>query len=692
MDILQKAIQDGSFLLDVEAHSIASVLRETLDHVVDRGLLSTEARKEVESALLARELLTSSAIGNAVAVPHAYLNALDEPLIIFVRSARPINLGAPDGIPTRFFFVLLGPEGATVQHLDTLATIARLVSDDEFRYDAGLARTQQDLLTALNRFQARTAPVPPEAPAEAPEGLVYTGRLCGGLLDDVHRRWSVYASDFRDGLNAKSLGATLFLFFACLAPAVTFGGIMGAQTEGNIGVVEMLVASAACGIVYAMLAGQPLIILGGVGPLLVFTAILYRLCANLELYANQEIPFLAAYAWVGIWTALILLLLAVTDASYLMRYFTRFTDEIFSVLMALIFIYEAVRAIITIFRKSFANESINHDVAFLSLILAIGTFYVAITLSHFRRSKYLLPWMREFLADFGPMIALAAMTLVAWLLSDKVPTSTLQAPDTLQTTTDRAWFVDLFAAPLWVRFAAIIPALLAALLVYLVQNITGRVINSPDNKLRKGPAYHLDLAVVGGLIGVCSLFGLPWLVAATVRSLAHVRGLAATEEVISQGGETRERITHVQENRVTGLVIHLLIAVSLLALPALRIVPMSVLYGIFLFMGVVSLAGNQFMERMTLWFMDPALYPRTHYIRQAPVRVIHQFTLLQLVCLGILCATTFSPYESLRLSFPLFIALLVPVRFLTNRIFSANDLEALDAEAIPREEETHWSA
>ena len=138
--------------------------------------------------------------------------------------------------------------------------------------------------------------------------------------------------------------------------------------------------------------------------------------------------------------------------------------------------------------------------------------------------------------------------------------------------------------------------------------------------------------------------------------------------------------------------IHLLIALSLLLLPALKVIPMPVLYGIFLFMGVVSLVGNQFFERMTLWLMDRDLYPRTHYIRQVPVPVIHKFTLLQLACVSVLCAVTLSPFESLRLSFPVFIALLVPVRFLASRMFDAEHLLSLDAEETPHEEETHWSA
>ena len=74
--------------------------------------------------------------------------------------------------------------------------------------------------------------------------------------------------------------------------------------------------------------------------------------------------------------------------------------------------------------------------------------------------------------------------------------------------------------------------MLVTVLVFLDQNITARLVNSPDNNLQKGESYHLDLGVVGLLVGACSVFGLPWLVAATVRSLNHVRSLATTEEVV----------------------------------------------------------------------------------------------------------------------------------------------------------------
>jgi predicted small integral membrane protein len=278
------------------------------------------------------------------------------------------------------------------------------------------------------------------------------------------------------------------------------------------------------------------------------------------------------------------------------------------------------------------------------------------------------------------------MMLFAHLFSS-IRMETLTVPHQFGTTTGRPWFVSLLDAPRWTWFATAGPAFLVTVLVYMDQNITARIVNSRDNRLQKGPAYHLDMLVVGILIGICSIFGLPWLVAATVRSLSHLRSLATVEEVAQPGGETRLEIIHVREQRMTGLLIHVLIAASLLLLPWLQRVPQAVLYGIFLFMGIVSITGNQFFERVLLWPMDPALYPRTHYIRKVPRRTIHLFTLLQVTSLGLLWVLKVSPVGIL---FPLFIALLVPVRLLAARFFKSEDLAALDAESIPKEEEAEW--
>ena len=680
MSSLGQSIEQNLVELDLDANDFPSILQAAVNLAVEKGKILPEHAEQAVLALERREVEGATAIGHAVAVPHAYLDCFQEQVILFLRLIRPLNLGAPDGISTRFVFVLLGPQASAEKHIDALTDVARLMSDDQFRYEAAIAKDTADLTAALESYSQRTVRQSEPVDASREDPFIYTGKFCGGIVNDVKRRWPHYGSDFRDGLNSKTVSSILFLFFACLAPVVTFGGVMAIATDNHIGAIEMIVASSVCGVIYAIFSGQPLIFLGGTGPLLVFIASLYRICDDFD------IPFLPAYAWVGGWTMLLVLAMAAADAGCLMRYFTRFTDEIFSALISAIFIYEAMKSLGYLFKDLDAIGE--HATALLSLLLALGTFTVAMALSRFRRSPYLLPKIREFFADFGPAIAIGAMAALAFQFH-AVSLDVLPAPEVFGTTAGRPWIVNPWdpALPSWVKFAAIGPALLGAVLVFLDQNITARLVNSPDHQLEKGAAYHYDLGLVGLLVGCCSLFGLPWLVAATVRSINHVRSLATHEEVVA-GGQTRERIIHVQENRVTGLAVHLLIGASLLLLVYLKMIPMAVLYGLFLFMGVVSMAGNQFFERLSLWLHDPSLYPSAHYIRQVPWRTIHKFTAIQLVCLSVLWVVKVSAFG---IMFPLFIAGLVPVRLVMGRLFAQEHLAALDAEEEPEEEETHWA-
>ena len=68
----------------------------------------------------------------------------------------------------------------------------------------------------------------------------------------------------------------------------------------------------------------------------------------------------------------------------------------------------------------------------------------------------------------------------------------------------------------------------------------------------------------------------------------------------------------------------------------LQHVPMPVLYGVFLFMGISSLKGVQFVDRLTLLFMPGKHQPDYHFLRMVELKKVHLFTLIQLSCLVIL--------------------------------------------------------
>ena len=495
-------------------------------------------------------------------------------------------------------------------------------------------------------------------------GLKFTGRLGGGLLADIRRRWPHYSDDFRSGLHPKVVASTLFLFFACLANAIAFGGLTGVVTGGAIGTTEMILATTVGGVCFALFAGQPLTILGGTGPIVVFTGLLYAACQRFSL------PFLAIYAWVGIWSGVLLVILALTDASALMRYFTRFTDEIFASLIAIIFVVEATNSLL---KPLLTGES--EATALLTLLLGLGTFTLARAMRSFQRSRYLWRAAREFVSDFGPAIAIALMTLFA-ISRRGVFLEAPQIPDIFSTTNGRAWTVNLWDVPTWAILAAVGPAIMATILLFLDQNITTRLVNAKANKLTKGAGFHLDLFVVGMITLGLSFFALPWIVAATVHSLNHVKSLAVIKAVEERGGPS-EVIESVRENRISGLLIHLMIGVSIVFLSVIKLIPMAVLFGLFLFMGLATLAGNQLFERVSLWFTDASLYPRARYTASVSPGRVRLFTLIQVLAL---VALWFLKASSIGILFPVLIASLVPIRLALGRFFSPEELEALDSE------------
>ena len=113
---------------------------------------------------------------------------------------------------------------------------------------------------------------------------------------------------------------------------------------------------------------------------------------------------------------------------------------------------------------------------------------------------------------------------------------------------------------------------------------------------------------------------------------------------------------------------------------------MAVLFGLFLYMGLASLNGNQFFDRIMLLFTDPKLFPMTHYTKLVPKKWIHRFTVLQLLCFVVLWLLKASRFGIL---FPLMIAALVPINMLIARYIPGPYMDALVAEESHHDDEKH---
>ncbi|XP_071355528.1 sodium bicarbonate cotransporter 3-like isoform X4 [Trachinotus anak] len=697
---------------------------------------------------------------------------LEKPIIAFVRLSPAVLItGLTEvPVPTRFLFLLLGPHGKGPQYHEIGRSMATLMTDEIFHDVAYKAKDRTDLLSGIDEFLDQVTVLPPgewdptiriEPPKNVPSQLKRkrpsqangtaspagelekeddhhagpelqrTGRIFGGLFLDVKRKAPFYWSDIRDSLSLQCLASVLFLYCACMSPVITFGGLLGEATKGNISAIESLFGASLTGVTYSLFAGQPLTILGSTGPVLVFEKILFKFCNDYGL------SYLSLRTSIGLWTAFLCLVLVATDASSLVCYITRFTEEAFAALICIIFIYEALEKLfhlgehypvnmhnnldnLTLYscqcsppanatdqleqkwnRTGYSPDSIpwssfnvsmckmlhgefvgpacgHHgpyipDVLFWSIILFFTTFFLSSFLKQFKTERYFPTKVRSTISDFAVFITIMIMVLVDYLMG--IPSPKLNVPDRFEPTSkNRGWLMDpLGENPWWTLLVAALPALLCTILIFMDQQITAVIINRKEHKLKKGCGYHLDLLVVAVMLGVCSIMGLPWFVAATVLSISHVNSLKV-ESGCSAPGE-QPKFLGIREQRVTGFMIFILMGCSVFMTSVLKFIPMPVLYGVFLYMGVSSLKGIQFFDRIKLFGMPAKHQPDLIYLRYVPLWKVHIFTLVQLTCLVLLWVIKAS---AAAVVFPMMVLALVFVRKLLDFFFTKRELSWLD--------------
>jgi len=494
-----------------------------------------------------------------------------------------------------------------------------------------------------------------------------------GVKRDFSRRLPHYVSDITDGINAQSLATTLFLFFACLAPAIGFGGILGTVTNGAMGAIEMTVSTAFCGVAYALAAPQPAQLIGPMGPNLAFTISLFQLAKS------TSVPFLPLYAWTGLWTAGMLMTASLTSASNIVKYLSRFTDEIFSTLISAIFLFEAVSDVV----KTFISPLSTATKALLTLTCASVTFGSAMALRSLKNSIYFTKSIRNNLSNFAPAIgvllgSLAARAMRLNFLGCHLPS--LSLPTKFATTTGRPWLIPMLDLPVWARWGACLPAAFLAVLLFLDQNITARLVNNPRYKMEKGrdkgsllDGTHGDLFVISILTGLCSVVGLPWMAGATTRSAAHVRSLS----IFDDDGNIKGTL----ENRVTGASIHALIgACVIFSWPRMLLsqVPLPVLSGVFMYLGLTSLQGLELWDRILGLFQDPSVAPKSLWSAVVPRKTTTVFTLVQMSCVAAMMWVTKSPFGVMS---PVMVAFLPLLRQLLvkDKVVDKDSMEILDA-------------
>ncbi|XP_058084150.1 probable boron transporter 2 isoform X2 [Magnolia sinica] len=592
-----------------------------------------------------------------------------------------------------------------------------------------------------------------------------------GIKNDLRGRLMCYKQDWTSGFSAgiRILAPTTYIFFASAIPVISFGEQLERNTDGIITAVQTLASTALCGIIHSIIGGQPLLILGVAEPTVLMYTFMFNFVKDRPDLGRKL--FLAWSGWVCVWTALLLFLFAILGACSIINRFTRIAGELFGMLIAMLFMQQAIKGLVDEFR--IPQRENRNSIEFIpswrfangmfALVLSFGLLITALRSRKARSWRYGAGWLRGFIADYGVPLMVLVWTAISYIPSSSVPSKIprrLFSPNPWSPGAYENWTVikEMLDVPILYIVGAFIPATMIAVLYYFDHSVASQLAQQKEFNLRKPPSFHYDLLLLGFMVILCGLIGIPPANGVIPQSPMHTKSLAtlkhqllrnrlvatarksmsknaslgqlygnmqeayqqmqtpliyqepsarglkelkdSTIQLASSMGNIDAPVdesvfdvdkeiddllpVEVKEQRLSNLMQSAMVGGCVAAMPILRRIPTSVLWGYFAFMAIESLPGNQFWERILLLFTAPSRrykvleeYHAT-FVETVPFKTIAAFTVFQtaylLICFGI----TWVPIAGVL--FPLMIMLLVPVRqYMLPKFFKGAHLQDLDA-------------
>ncbi|XP_021718923.1 boron transporter 1-like isoform X1 [Chenopodium quinoa] len=386
-----------------------------------------------------------------------------------------------------------------------------------------------------------------------------------GIKNDLKARLLCYKQDWTGGLRAgiRILAPTTYVFFASSIPVISFGEQLERTTDGSLTAVHTLASTAICGIIHSIIGGQPLLILGVAEPTVIMYTFMYSFAKERTELGHKL--YLAWTAWVCVWTAFLLFLLAVLGACSIINRFTRIAGELFGLLIAMLFMQQAIRGAVEEFR--IPDRENPNQTAFLpswrfgngmfALVLSFGLLLTALKSRKARSWRYGAGWLRGLIADYGVPLMVLVWTAISYIPTHNVPDGIprrLFSPNPWSPGAYSNWTVikEMLEVPALYIVGAFIPATMIAVLYYFDHSVASQLAQQKEFNLKKPSSYHYDLLLLGFLVIFCGLIGIPPSNGVIPQSPMHTRSLATLKHRLLRNKLVAAARDSIQKNSNLG--------------------------------------------------------------------------------------------------------------------------------------------
>lgn len=147
MDFLSKK----AILPDIQSTKKEDVIKDLVDVLINAGEIEKRCRNKLIDALMSRESLGSTAIGQGIAIPHAKSDCVSKLIAAFGLSKKGVDFDSLDGEPAYIFFLLVAPQDSAGPHLKALARISRLLKDKYFRDNLRACTDDKSIIKTISQ-------------------------------------------------------------------------------------------------------------------------------------------------------------------------------------------------------------------------------------------------------------------------------------------------------------------------------------------------------------------------------------------------------------------------------------------------------------------------------------------------------------------------------------------------------------
>ncbi|KAL5110512.1 Band 3 anion exchange protein [Taenia crassiceps] len=429
--------------------------------------------------------------------------------------------------------------------------------------------------------------------------------LIAGIKALVFRMPSDYIDAFTKDNVGTMFSSILFIYFVVFAPSVTFGTLMFNEVNQAYSISLNIVAAGVFTTLYSLFAGQPLGSIGLSGPG-------FYLETVIALFASiLEADYWVYRFWTGIYLIMFGIILIGMNLSSLVLYARRSLEEIFSAFISLFLLIKSTFYLFRNVPKVIYSPNDNNNItqlkealsssqmasrAAIHLFLALTMLVFSLLINKLKRSHLFRRTFRYWIGAFNVPLGIVFVTAMNYIFFSTYPIIKLGVPPASEAD-PRGWinlvdFSKLTTAvgpsPALAHVTAVIVGFFFCLLIFT--EIALNSVTALKPKAKKPSPFVMDhvLTVVVFPLISCIL-GWPFISGVPVRTIANTMALVKVDPHPPPGKPAE--IISLVEQRVSVLIVGVLVTVSVYLGDILRLIPVAALYGMFLYLGLIGLRG-----------------------------------------------------------------------------------------------------